>query len=1023
MRAAGLAAISAALVAPPAMAAKSTTLLKQISAATNDGVSQAGIATAGGHTYFSASPSNDGSERTQWIVTGNGAGAAPLTTNPAARNENPASSWTALGDRTYYALSGQLWVTDGTDAGTTRVTAAGSNVRNLTAFGADLYFSGDDYSNAKKLTPSTGVVEPVVLDGDSPELYVEQYAQLPGVLLSSTFDFNLPNNQRRLVAGTEAGSHILTSGGQPLILVGESGEVTVVGSRAYFTAKAGAGGPSRLYSTDGTDVGTHEILDGGSSIAPAAYTPFVATTGGHAVFLAGGHIYETDGETATSVGDGPSDNQWRSPVYAGGKLYFGASAGDDNGLWVLDLAAHATTPVLTRTAYVEQLVESDGVVYAALYAHDQTVLVRTDGTSAGTETIADPTTFSAFAELTPRPGGGIYFSAMSEDYGRELFALTGVPGQAPTLVVDANTEQAGAQFDDDSRHTARFAGKTLFFAAPGLRYHDPQPWITDGTTAGTHRLDAATTFGDAEVAVAFGNRAAFETDGDGYDIYVTDGTADGTHALATASGTRGSNASGPTPVGSSIYYTAQTDTGGNAYGIFKSDGNGPGTMITPPAGWPENVSIGSLKAVGTDLYYDLYDRDDSQVRQLWHLDTASGTSTKLADEFSDFGLYNAVAAGGKLYFPVGQNFGDYENQVWVSDGTVAGTHDLGLEPGQRPNNGAQTRLASDGTVVYASVGVSGSSDYSSHLTRITSGGIERLSDEASAQASNFLYRPAMIDGALYMAYDNALYKLGATATSPTRIKDAPNLSSPVAIDGKLYFAASDDEHGYEPWVSDGTASGTGMLDDVVPGAYSSEPSAFFAAGSRIAFGADNASLGYQLFSFGETPVEPVATTPEPTTPEPTTPATKDETGTPAPPTPPVTPPAPAPVDTRPQVNKVAAKVADVTETKKAYAVDLSGTVRGATGLRTREECTGRVEILVTATTKKGKGKAAKTTVKVLTTKHATLKWSKGKCTYDKTITIKKKDIPAGAKVEATVTYLGSKTQRPKTADPVEIDLD
>ena len=53
---------------------------------------------------------------------------------------------------------------------------------------------------------------------------------------------------------------------------------------------------------------------------------------------------------------------------------------------------------------------------------------------------------------------------------------------------------------------------------------------------------------------------------------------------------------------------------------------------------------------------------------------------------------------------------------------------------------------------------------------------------------------------------------GATITSP-----------PVAMNGDLYFSATDPAHGDELWRSDGTAAGTALVKDIHPGAAKSSP--------------------------------------------------------------------------------------------------------------------------------------------------------------------------------------------------------
>jgi ELWxxDGT repeat protein len=60
---------------------------------------------------------------------------------------------------------------------------------------------------------------------------------------------------------------------------------------------------------------------------------------------------------------------------------------------------------------------------------------------------------------------------------------------------------------------------------------------------------------------------------------------------------------------------------------------------------------------------------------------------------------------------------------------------------------------------------------------------------------------------------------------------------PVVADGLAYFFAGTPQFGYEPWVTDGTAAGTHMIKDIVPGPGDGEPSRLTAVGGRVFFAA------------------------------------------------------------------------------------------------------------------------------------------------------------------------------------------
>jgi len=65
------------------------------------------------------------------------------------------------------------------------------------------------------------------------------------------------------------------------------------------------------------------------------------------------------------------------------------------------------------------------------------------------------------------------------------------------------------------------------------------------------------------------------------------------------------------------------------------------------------------------------------------------------------------------------------------------------------------------------------------------------------------------------------------------------------------FAASDGTSGVELWQTDGTSERTQQLQDIAPGAASSNPAAFVAAGSQVYFAADDGSTGPELWSLDQ----------------------------------------------------------------------------------------------------------------------------------------------------------------------------
>jgi ELWxxDGT repeat protein len=69
----------------------------------------------------------------------------------------------------------------------------------------------------------------------------------------------------------------------------------------------------------------------------------------------------------------------------------------------------------------------------------------------------------------------------------------------------------------------------------------------------------------------------------------------------------------------------------------------------------------------------------------------------------------------------------------------------------------------------------------------------------------------------------------------------------VRLGSQVLFTADDGIHGYEAWITDGTAAGTRLLADACPGVCSSAPLGLTAAGSRVFFSADDGAHGKELW--------------------------------------------------------------------------------------------------------------------------------------------------------------------------------
>lgn len=110
------------------------------------------------------------------------------------------------------------------------------------------------------------------------------------------------------------------------------------------------------------------------------------------------------------------------------------------------------------------------------------------------------------------------------------------------------------------------------------------------------------------------------------------------------------------------------------------------------------------------------------------------------------------------------------------------------------------------------------------------------------QGASYL-RVVNASGASMVRYDETAHMASAIVTGFASIGNS--MSSPFA--GGFVFAADDGPHGSEPWISDGTTSGTRLLVELRAGSASSNPRSFWRLGERLLFVTDSAN-GSQVWS-------------------------------------------------------------------------------------------------------------------------------------------------------------------------------
>ena len=409
-------------------------------------------------------------------------------------------------------------------------------------------------------------------------------------------------------------------------------------------------------------------------------------------------------------------------------------------------------------------------------------------------------------------GSTLFMEADNGVIGDELWMLKN--GTA-TLIKDI---KAGGTSDngDPNEFTPFFNGTrtlTVFEADDGIV--GDEPWVTDGTAAGTISLGDLRPGTDGSFPndfEAFGQQVFFAADsgttapaGVGTELFVTDGTPGGTVLVKDIRpGTSSSSPDELTVFNGRLFFEANDGTNGSE--LWVSDGTTAGTVL--------------------------------------FLDINPGSSSSFPGQFTEY--------NGRLYFRA--NDGTTGTELWVSDGTVAGTTlvadlragSLSSSPFHfTPCNGRLFFTANSGMGTELHV-TDGTAAGTSMVADIYTGTISSSPGDLTC-SGNVLYFDAF-----RRSTGRGIYKSDGTAAGTVLVKaitagDGSGIDYPLAAgNGGLYFEAFNNIDGFELHYSDGTSAGTNIVCEGVPGSTSGLPLYLTYIGNKLVFRAFSQAAGSEL---------------------------------------------------------------------------------------------------------------------------------------------------------------------------------
>ena len=454
-------------------------------------------------------------------------------------------------------------------------------------------------------------------------------------------------------------------------------------------------------------------------------------------------------------------------------------------------------------------------------------------------TASAPSDFVQVGDLT-------YFTATSEEYGRELWVTDGTEEgtvQVKDIYEGTYTNDYGTYANSsDPTELIEYNGELFFVANDGE--NGAELWKTDGTEDGTVMV--------ADIA-----------DGEGYQYpYGTGPYQSAPSNLTISDGT--------------LFFTAWDPDSGIE--LWKTDGTESGTVMvkdifegtyTDSYGTYANSSNPKyLVDLDGTLFFSAYTNEDG--RELWSSDGTESGTVMVKDIFEGtyyyygtYGTYgpyanssnpsNFTVMDGELYFVAQEE--TYGAELWKTDGTESGTEIVAdIAPGTVSSmDQYSAMLVIDGTLYF-------SADDGTHGDELwisdgTADGTELVKDINEGSGGNLSYYAGFIefDDMLFFSADDGvngreLWRSDGTEEGTVLVKDFYTGTDSYGygydsypfymevVDGQLFISAKGSSTGRELWMSDGTEEGTVLVVDTIEGSTGVYPNSL------------NVANGYLLFS-------------------------------------------------------------------------------------------------------------------------------------------------------------------------------
>lgn len=431
--------------------AQNPALLKDVFPGNNSGTIQQIVKTSN-YVFFNEDDDDPDTDPSLFRTDGTTAGTIKLNLTYPGYTSTKATLLTALGNKVVFAGDnfapnyGEIWVSDGTQAGTialerfqSTVTSGRGPVYELAEMNGYVYYTVVASNNKLQLRRTDGtpagtslVYEFSVYTGIAPEGFLMK--AINGMLYFLLYDrYGAGNDAIWRSDGTGAGTILLRDLGTEYFGMGY---FMSAGSSVCFMTGRFSDMTSTLFVTDGTVAGTVPMYQFNSAYNTNLY-PSYANIGSTLYFTAsngsanGKELWKTDGTAAGTMlaadiipGSGSSNPVFLTAL--NNTLYFNAFTPANGGeLWKFDGSVASLVkdinPGSNASGSAGLTVSGNTIIFAANNGTNGGELWITDGTAANTIMVADINPSGNSIPNTFTPGNPVYFAASNGTNGFEVF--------------------------------------------------------------------------------------------------------------------------------------------------------------------------------------------------------------------------------------------------------------------------------------------------------------------------------------------------------------------------------------------------------------------------------------------------------------------------------------------------------------------------------------------------------------------------------------------------------------------------